>query len=160
MSDPQIEGGWRRLSDAEWAAHPLNRYRGWMLALVVLHLIAVIGLIAFLAGILTGWDDVLIYPSAGANWAVFVVGAVQALVFLFGAGYRWRYTPEATLAAVLAARWTQLGLDLSAFPEDRWIALDYELSLAFWAVVFAYLFFSRRANVMFKRREQVESGDG
>lgn len=153
-------GGWRSLADADWAAHPLNRYRGWLLALVVLHLAAVFGLLAYASAILTGWRDVLLYTSPGANWLVFGAGAIQAAVFLVGAGYRWRYTAEATLAAVVFARWTQLGLDVSAFPDDAAIALDYELSLVFWAVVFAYLFFGRRPNVMFRRRERVESGGG
>lgn len=154
MAEP-VEGGWRRLSPSEWAAHPLNRYRGWLLALVLLHLIALFGVAVIAVAILTDWREVLPYPESTQNGLICLVGAVEALLFLIAVGYRWRYTAEAVLAAVLLSRWAQMAIDLSVWPDDASLLVEYELSLAFWALVVAYLFFSRRANVMFRRRERI-----
>ncbi|MEM6668172.1 MAG: hypothetical protein AAF661_03050 [Pseudomonadota bacterium] len=150
---PRIE--WRELSPSEWARHPLNRFRGVLLALILVHMAALFGVVVILAAVVTGSQGVPLYPTLWANLLAAFAAGLQTIVFLTGVGFRWRYTPEASLATALIARWVQIWIDVETWPNDAFLLVEYEFSLVFWALVIGYLYLSRRANVVFRRRERV-----
>jgi len=125
------------------------------LALILVHMAALFGVVVILAAVVTGSQSVPLYPTLWANLLAAFAAGLQTIVFLTGVGVRWRYTPEATLATALTARWVQMWIDVETWPDDAFLAVEYEFSLVFWALVIGYLYLSRPANVVFRRRERV-----
>ena len=138
------------LGGSEWAAHPLNRFRGWLAAIIVLYLVVgVLGAVSLFASALDGAPlgpgDAPLWANAAASAAIFG----HSVLALWLIGTRAAAAPFWVAVTGAAAMGALLGLELF-LGEPNW--LDAAVGLIIVLGIGAYLRWSPRGQVMFARR--------
>lgn len=140
------------MSAREWAAHPLNRYRGGLLGVVIAALLGLAAAVAVAVASITGAASVLPYPIVEPSLMLAGLEGGKWGLLLLALWQRWSMTPWVFTGAAILAREGRIALDLLFYTPDIHQVVEYEVLLIIDLAIAAYLFFSLRASVVFRRR--------
>lgn len=144
---------WRTIGAAEWAVHPLNRFRGWLLVIIILLLLTILSAVTMLLG---DMPEMRLYTDPMADRIIAIATLAMAVTIFVSIARRHPLTPEITAATSALGFLVQVGVDLFFDRLEADMAVDYAVSLLLMGLMLAYLFRGARPNLMFRRRLRLD----
>ena len=151
---------WQNLSDADWRHHELNKFRGWILVILIYNCLGLIVIPVFLWVLVADPDSEfgLAVPGrpVAADYFVLAVDMLSSAVCLYAIWTRQFRAAEIYLATMLLFVLVGIGVEViwsdPEFPFPLFV-LVYAIIVALFVVApVLYLFRGGRPNVIFKRR--------
>lgn len=147
---------WQELSDVEWRGHELNRFRGWLLVVILFNCLGIVALPALL-WVIVAYSDAeisLVIPGRPVLADAFDIffGMTASVACLFAIWTRQYRAPEIYLATTCLVVAVQIGIEVIWSDSEFSAALFLIVTALFVGAPVMYLFRATRPNVMLKRR--------